>query len=306
MFTIIYETQPPNCGFHHEMLYLAVLTIVAFATWAGVRLLATTKALTHLCTYMKHLLAKLERQPFRFLDLPPELRNLVYDHHFALYRTPWYHQKAREGAMLPDAILNVNRQVYEEASHALYSRLIFVVKTSGRTNVQGHQRSFARVVRKMPNFLRHLTIIRLEIHWPRSGWVDLSGKGERHGRPVTELKKNITTVCTSLTKLPDLRMIKIFFLVEESLRPSWPLIPARHRIPGLLRPLKLVRRVNPEIVVELPECCPISTAELVEQQRDWACGTDRLEELDEDLEEDLGNEMMLDEEFRRLDEQSGW
>ncbi|CAD6590135.1 MAG: hypothetical protein ASARMPRED_004578 [Alectoria sarmentosa] len=217
---------------------------------------------------MKHLLAKLQGQPFRFLDLPPKIRNLVYDHHFALYRTPWYHQQARERAMLPDAILNVNRQVYEEASHALYSRVMFVVRATGRANVPGDQRSFARLVRKMPNFLRHITIISLEILWPRSGWADFSGKGERNGRLVTELNKKIKTVCTSLTKMPTLRIIKVFFLVEESLRPSWPLIPARHRIPGLLSPLKLVRRANPEIVVELPDCCPISTAELAEQQKD--------------------------------------
>ena len=75
-------------------------------------------------------------------------------------------------------------------------------------------------------------------------------------------------VCvTWLAKMPNLRTIKIGFLGKQSASSDLvPLSPAKHRIPSLLRPLKVVRRENPEIVVEMPEDCPISTAELAKQQ----------------------------------------
>lgn len=37
----------------------------------------------------------------------------------------------------------------------------------------------------------------------------------------------------------------------------------------LLRPLCLIQHANPEILVELPEGCPISTACLAKQQEDY-------------------------------------
>ena len=89
-----------------------------------------------------------------------------------------------------------------------------------------------------------------------------------------DLEANVETVCTSLTGLPNLRRVKVLFVMQSphSLRTR---APAKHRIRILLRPLKLLRRANPDIVVEMPAYCPISTAELAELQKDCADGSNR-------------------------------
>lgn len=147
--------------------YLVVLAIFAFKTWIAEQVLATLEALSHLCGYIARLFHK---QPFRFLDLPPEIRNMVYDHHFTLYRTRWYQQRARQVAMLPDAILGVNRQVYEEASHVLYSDSCFGFKIGGKASVHRDEKQFAGVLRRVPHVFEHIQAIDLEIYWFRSGW----------------------------------------------------------------------------------------------------------------------------------------
>ena len=115
-----------------------------------------------------------QSQAFRFLDLPGQLRNLVYDHYFTLYQTPWLYQKAREMSMLPDGILNVNKQVYGEASHALYTGVIFVIKVTGEGSGRGPEKALAGILRKIPHVLRHTTTIHLEICWPRPVRTDSS------------------------------------------------------------------------------------------------------------------------------------
>ena len=291
--------QSTTCRFLHRVLHFAVLTFVAFGTWIGARVLAAIKALTRLYAYiMPHFI----EPPFRFLDLPPEVRNLVYHHHFTLYRTPEYQKKLREMTMLPDAILNVNRQVYEEASHALYSRFFFLITVTGTKIAHGHESYFAGLVPKISHVLRHMATIHLKIRWPGSDWHGSPERDETHDPSFVDLKASVKMVCTSLAQLPNLRTIKIHFAVEESSHSSRTLSPAKYRIPSLLRPLKLLRRANPEIVVELPDYCPISTAELAEQQKDCPFGFDRRKEWVEDLKEELGDLQAMWEEYRRTDE----
>lgn len=65
------------------------------------------------------------KDPFRFLDLPSELRNRVY--HLALFNKPQYR---RANGTRPDSRLNlllVNKQLHEEASHILYSTTRFYI-----------------------------------------------------------------------------------------------------------------------------------------------------------------------------------
>ncbi|KAF6222409.1 hypothetical protein HO133_001495 [Letharia lupina] len=301
--TETHETRSINCGFLHKLMYIAVLAIVVFGMWKGVRVPAPIQALTRLHVYIVHLL---ERPSFRFLDLPPEIRKLVYHHHFTLYRTSWYYRKFRQTPMLPDAILNVNRQVYEEASHALYSEVVFVIRTTGTPNVHGDRTPFAGVTRAIPHVVKHVATIHLEIQCPRSGRHGRSGKDEGRGRSVTALKTNIKTVCASLAKLPNLRTIDITFLAEDSSGSLRPRAPAKFRIPVLLRPLKLVRRANPDIVVQMPDYCPISTAELAEQQRECPWGSDYWAELNEDCKEFRGVSMAVGGELGRTDGGLDW
>lgn len=257
-------------------------------------ILAAIKALTHLHAHITRLF---ERKPFPFLDLPPEIRTIVYHHHFTRYRTPGYLKQFREMAMLPDAILNVNRQVYEEASHALYSGFYFVARIPSMADPRGQEGS----LRRKQHVLRHMKITVLEIRWPKFGWYASPETGERHGRSVMELKAKIETTCALLARFPNLRTVKIFFLMEEFLHPPRRLSPAKHRLPGLLRPLKLLRRANPGIVVVMPQGCPVTTAELAEQQRERSHLLDWQKENNEDLEESLEDWRLIGEELGRMD-----
>ena len=124
------------------------------------------KALTHIYTYIMHLR---ETPTFQCLDLPPELRKLVYHHHFTLYKTPSYHKKLQEMAMLPAAILNVNRHVYEEASHVLHSAPVFAIPIPSITKVHGGEKTLGGG-RGIQHILRHIAHVGLEIYGLHSGW----------------------------------------------------------------------------------------------------------------------------------------
>ena len=71
--------------------------------------------------------------------------------------------------------------------------------------------------------------------------------------------------------MPDLQTVKISFLTEEDW-PGWsPRSIAKYRMLDLLRPLRMIRRENPEVVVEMPDGCPVSTAELAARQKPVSC-----------------------------------
>lgn len=193
--------------------------------------------------------------------------------------------------MLPDAILGVNRQIYEEASHALYSPYSLWIYISTDT------RDLERYLRREQQVLRYTAMIQLQICWPQRGWYASSTTGDRHGPAVMELEANIKTVCALLTRTPNLmphnlRTVRIEFVAERGSR------PLKHRIPGLLRPLKQLRRARPGIVVKMPHGCPVSTAELAEQQQECPFESER--EHVEDLEELQGDLSMMEGELRRL------
>ena len=220
--------------------------------------MAASKTFTDLYTYIMR-----QKKPFRFLDLPAEMRNLVYDHHFKepSYRGFWLQSKARGAARPSNAILHINRQVYGEASHVLYSKLIFIAQIAGTAKENGDEGPFSQKLRKIPNVLQHVTIIHLEIYWSHAVWRCQASKLQWE-RKLADRMHRIDEVLMTSARLPNLRTIKIFFLLEEASHPLTERSPARYQIEILLWGLARLQRRRPEIVVELPEDCPMSSTEL--------------------------------------------
>ena len=174
-------------------------------------------------------------------------------------------------ALPPNPILNLNRLVYREAAHVLYSRATPVIEIVHAHFVYGVERPIAGRLQKMSHVLIRMRFIRLEIRWPNYSWLVWSEEGVRSGHPIRQLKENVETVCAYLAHMPNLRTIKINFLVED-IWPGWsPLSTAKYRIVDFLRPVKMIRRENAEVVVEMPDGCPISTAELATYQKHVPC-----------------------------------
>lgn len=85
------------------------------------------------------------------------------------------------------------------------------------------------------------------------------------------LQALLTGVCNVLSELPQLRRISLSWHPLDMLMEHAS--PPRHKIPTLLRPLKIVRRALPGLIINMPVDSPISTTELAEQQKDSGCET---------------------------------
>ena len=259
---------------YRELLGILCLPLITLATSKMrilIQVLTTLEALLRPCAYIIRRLGRPPPQPFRFLDLPPEIRIIVYEHHFSLYRPFWNQQQVKNMALPPNPILNLNRLIYREAAHVLYSQATSAIKIAYPKSVYSLEKPIAVKLQKMSHVLIRMRVIRLEIRWPDCGWLAWSEEGEGCGHPIRQLKENIETVCAYLASMPNLRTVKISFLTQEDW-PGWsPLLTAKYRMLDLLRPLEMIRRENAEVVVEMPDGCPVSTAELATHQKHVPC-----------------------------------
>ena len=279
-----------------ELLYLYFLTMI---NSIAMGMQASLHALLRLLpAYLMRLFERPPAQPFRFLDLPPELRNMVYGH---LSDRFWItHRRVirrQRRAVLADAFLYLNKQVYGEAMHVLGLRMkgVHRIKICAVPSQDLHStESFLRVpspfnasMQKRWPILLYTHTIHLDISWLHVDWLYPSRQGPREILNVRLLKgESIQMACVSwLVKMPNLRTIKIgFFGGLGHSRLYFPLYPSKHRVPGLLRSLKVLRRERPEVVIQMPEVCLISTGELARQQEDmpwWLEVHERLEYMTE-------------------------
>ena len=208
------------------------------------------------------------RQPFRLMDLPPELRNAVYGHLADEYWAAWRRNEKRP----PHAWLRVNKQVYQEAMRVLYKDVHCIFEINAEFNLaqcypkvvvvhRGEKRTFAGLMRRHWRALGHTHTVWLNIdlpHQTRTNWFD-------PGFKFIILEIRIATVCAwYLVKMPALRTVRVFFFGKKY--GAWglraPLCPPVQHIPGLLGPLTLVKRENPGVVMQVPGYHPVSTAML--------------------------------------------
>ena len=245
------------------MLFLGWLfsSIAVFICWLIADALdileAISEIVSHLYTITMRPRPRVPKPPFRFLDLPAEIRVMIYEHHFAPYREDWC-QKLVEGTLrYPDPLLAVNRQIRQEASHVLYSKMRPVMLIFGTSFFFGDSQTMYRLVQRALPILKHMTKVCLQIKWPLYCYSGLWSPN----RCVRSAKLNIAAACALMTGMPDLQSVTIRFLADGRER---LVVLERLMLRSLRRKMRLLEIKNPRVVIEWPQEATAESTELRE------------------------------------------
>ena len=250
-------SAPHSAAFHLALLFkmlslstfFSAMSVISF--WMSLHQTGIVLVISELLSpWYRSIMRPRPRVPknvFRFLDLPPEIRVMVYDFYFAPHRKDWYRKPVEQIPLHPGAIFKVNQQIHQEASHALYSKLSPVVIIDGTVNVWSGRNSYGRSLQRSAHVLEYMHDICLDLQWP----CYYCQGDDLQCQYAIQLETNIAAVCTLLAEMPNLQTARIFCLG----------VP-QHQMSSLLRPLMIVRRANPRLTLEVPYDCPVTAEEL--------------------------------------------
>lgn len=235
---------------------------------------------------------------FPFLELPAELRLMIY-RHYLLHETdillPIFGQEKQlvgeskgYGPRFP--LLFANQQIRVEILEMVFLEYSFVIDVNNSyfRCLAHRQHSPLSVPLRCLRSSQFLTKIELRVH-VYTDWIPQQSSPDplRTWKPTRGgVKGGLDTVCKRLARATQLKTISIVFLPRspltmtsstgfhlignlEELSENWASdTPSKEKIFFLLRPLQRVRRACPDVVIHLPKFCRASTAELAKQQRE--------------------------------------
>ncbi|CAD6594258.1 MAG: hypothetical protein ASARMPREDX12_008549 [Alectoria sarmentosa] len=242
------------------------------------------------------------KSTFSFLELPTEVRAMIYHHHLTSGRIVPRHVEVTK-RWRPIDLLYVNRTVYNEAFFHLYTKGDFVLEVRpesifGLATCRGTTETGAIVglqdfvkSQKILDLIRHID---LEIHWPSVEYSRLMVVDRDSGLVACtmndRLKQTMAAVGAMLPALPGLRTIDVSWCqMTISSTELTKAAPPQYKIPVWLRGLKQVRRKNEKVLIRMPLQGSTSTKELAEEQDDRDEFANLLREIKEDLLELQGN-----------------
>ena len=232
------------------------------------------------------------QEPFAFLRLPVEVREMIYHHHLTSAKILPRHQFFTQ-RWTPIDLLYVSRTIYNEAFFHLYTKGEFVLAIRpgsifGLSTCWGTDNVSASVglepfvkSKKILHLIRHIA---LHIHWPSADYPRLMNRYPSRDTPTTDeqLQQTMTIVGTMLSRLPALRIIDVSWLQMAQSREC---APPKYKIPAWLRGLKQVRRKNEKVLIRMPRKGSISTEQLSRDQTDLGYICNTLKEIREDVQE---------------------
>ena len=233
---------------------------------------------------------------FPFLNLPTEVRAIIYHYHLTSEKIVPRHV-ALTKRWTPIDLLYVSRTIYNEASFHLYTKGEFVLAIRPES-IFGLATCLAtsdisagvglEIFVTSSKILELIRNIVLEIHWPSVEYSKLMDRGSREDAPTTDvmLKQTVMTVGAMLSGLPELRTIDVAWshmtVLGSELTEAAPPV---YKIPIWLRGLKQVRRKNEKALIRMPLKGPISTEELSKDQEDRGAMVNTCQEIREDIED---------------------
>ena len=230
-----------------------------------------------------------DSQPaFPFLQLPPEIRNMVYRFHLPNDRVTYRSMAASRLLQSLNRplrrtegfdILFTNKQIHKEALYLLCTEKTFVIEISSLSIdflSSSPETSGLDLIVPNPDMYQSIRHIELHIDWSSYARLSCPPLSPQRSRisPVESLDDNMATVCQQLPRFQQLRSIdvtwtsSVFLITAFSTRILIRIPISEAKILVLLRPLKQIRRMFPGLPIRLPEDSPVSSSALAEQQEE--------------------------------------